>query len=362
LNELFSGWFHTLQIPLILTGIVAAALVGHFFLIKIVERITREIPVLFESTLIKRCKEPLRWIIILIVLMAVLPVLKIPPDTYGSIMRILSSAFIAVIAWLFIRMVFVVQDNILSKYDIAAKDNLQARKIHTQVQFLGRLANIIIALVALAIILMRFERVQELGTSILASAGIMGIVVGFAAQRTIGTLFAGMQIAWTQPIRIDDVVIVENEWGRIEEITLTYVVVMIWDQRRLVLPITYFVEKPFQNWTRASAELLGSVFVHVDYTVPVESVREELQRILQDSPLWDRRVGSLLVTNATERTMELRALMSASDASNVWSLRCEVREKLIDFIQKNYPDALPKVRAEIGCAPKDHSAEGFLPG
>ena len=359
---MFAGWSHAVQIPLILAGIVALALVGHFFLIRIVERITRKIPILSESTLIKRCKEPLRWIIILVVLMAGLPVMEIPPDAYASVMRILSSAFVAVIAWLLIRMVFVVQDNILRKYDIAAKDNLQARKIHTQVQFLGRLANIIIVLIALAVILMRFERVQELGTSILASAGLVGIVVGFAAQRTIGTLFAGMQIAWTQPIRIDDVVVVENEWGRIEEITLTYVVVMIWDQRRLILPITYFVENPFQNWTKASAELLGSVFVYVDYTVPIQSVREEFQRILQDSSLWDRRVCSLLVTNATERTMELRALMSASDASNAWSLRCEVRERLIDFIQKNYPDALPKVRAEIGYAARDHSAEGFLPG
>lgn len=160
---------------------------------------------------------------------------------------------------------------ILSKYDIAAQDNLQARKIHTQVQFLGRQANIIIVLVALAIILMRFERVQELGTSILASAGIMGIIVGFAAQRTIGTLFAGMQIAWTPPIRIDDVVIVENEWGRIEEITLTYVVVKIWDQRRLVLPITYFVEKSFQNWTRVSSDILGTVFLLHAVMIVVEN-------------------------------------------------------------------------------------------
>ena len=362
MNELFSSWSHSLQIPLIFAGIVAAALLGHFLLLKIVQRITKEIPVLFESTLIKRCKEPLRWFIILVFFMAVLPLLKISPDTYGTIMRILSSAFIAVIAWLFIRVVFVVEDHILSKYDIAVKDNLQARKIHTQVQFLGRMATIIIALVALAIILMRFERVQELGTNILASAGIMGIIVGFAAQRTIGTLFAGMQIAWTQPIRIDDVVIVENEWGRIEEITLTYVVVKIWDQRRLVLPITYFVEKPFQNWTRVSSDILGTVFLHVDYTVPVQSIREELQRILESSPLWDQRVCVLQVTGLTQSAVELRALMSASDASNAWSLRCEVRERLIDFIQKNYPDSLPKVRAEISNAVKDHGADGFLPG
>ena len=362
MNEILQNWPHALRIPVLLAGIVILALIVHLFLIKIVERILRQVPGFFESTLIKRCREPLRWNIILVILMAFLPVMKIPSDTYGTIMSVLSSAFIAVVAWLLVRVVFVAEDHILHKYDLADKDNLQARKIYTQVQFLGRLANVIIAVVALAVILMRFERVQELGTSILASAGIVGIVVGFAAQRTIGTLFAGMQIAWTQPIRIDDVVIVENEWGRIEEITLTYVVVKIWDQRRLVLPITYFVEKPFQNWTRISSDILGTVFLHVDYTVPVQSIREEFEKILKDSPLWDHKVCVLQVTGATDRTIELRALMSASDASNAWSLRCEVREKLIGFIQKNYPDALPRVRAEVNHPAKSNTAEGFLPG
>jgi len=168
-----------------------------------------------------------------------------------------------------------------------------------------------------------------------------------AAQRTIATFIAGLQIAVTQPIRVDDVVIVENEWGRIEEITLTYVVVRIWDLRRLVVPITYFIEKPFQNWTRVTADILGTVFIYVDYTVPIESIRAELQRILKSSELWDGKVCVLQVTNTSERTVELRALMSAADASTAWSLRCQVREKMVDFIQKNYPDALPKLRAEF---------------
>ncbi|MDH3556523.1 MAG: mechanosensitive ion channel family protein, partial [Deltaproteobacteria bacterium] len=178
-------------------------------------------------------------------------------------------------------------------------------------------------------------------------AGIVGIIVGLAAQKSISTLFAGIQMAITQPIRIDDVVIVENEWGRIEEITLTYVVVRIWDLRRLIVPITYFLEKPFQNWTRISADLLGTVFLYVDYTVPVEAVRAELKRILESSPLWDKQVCTLQVTNATDRTLELRALMSAADSPRAWELRCDVREKLIGFIRQNYPDGLPKVRAEL---------------
>jgi small-conductance mechanosensitive channel len=195
--------------------------------------------------------------------------------------------------------------------------------------------------------LMTFEKVRQLGTTILASAGIIGIVVGIAAQRTIGTFIAGLQIAFTQPIRIDDVVIVENEWGRIEEITLTYVVVKIWDMRRLIVPITYFIEKPFQNWTRVTTDLLGTVYIYVDYTVPVETVRAELQKILKDSKLWDGKVCVLQATNASEHALELRALMSAPDASTAWNLRCHVREKMVEFIQKNYPESLPKLRASL---------------
>jgi small-conductance mechanosensitive channel len=194
---------------------------------------------------------------------------------------------------------------------------------------------------------MLFEQVRGLGTSVLASAGVLGIVIGFAAQRTIANLFAGFQLALTQPIRIDDVVIVEGEWGRIEEITLTYVVVRIWDLRRLILPLSYFIERPFQNWTRREADILGTVFLYADYTIPVDALREELKRIAAQSPNWDGKVCGLQVTDATEQTIELRSLVSACDASKAWDLRCEVREKLIAFVQKNYPASLPKVRAEL---------------
>jgi small-conductance mechanosensitive channel len=194
---------------------------------------------------------------------------------------------------------------------------------------------------------MTFDKVRQLGTTILASAGIIGVVVGIAAQKTIGTFIAGIQIAFTQPIRIDDVVIVENEWGRIEEITLTYVVVKIWDLRRLIVPITYFIEKPFQNWTRQTADLLGTVYIYVDHTVPIDTIREQLHAILKESEHWDQKVCVLQVTNTTERAVELRALMSAADASTAWTLRCEVREKLVKFIQEKYPQSLPKVRAEL---------------
>ncbi|HKI49937.1 MAG TPA: mechanosensitive ion channel domain-containing protein, partial [Desulfobacteria bacterium] len=249
--------------------------------------------------------------------------------------------------WLIIKVIYVFEDFVLSRYNIDAADNLKARQIKTQLQILKKMAAIVVGILALGVILMSFDKVRQLGTSILASAGIASIIVGLAARQSIATLLAGVQIAITQPIRYDDVVIVEGEWGRIEEITLTYVVIRIWDLRRLIIPITYFLEKPFQNWTRTSADLLGTVFLYVDYTVSVQAVREELERILQGSDLWDGRVGGLQVTNSTDRAVEIRALMSAADSSRAWELRCRVREKLIEFLQENYPDALPRVRAEV---------------
>jgi small-conductance mechanosensitive channel len=200
-----------------------------------------------------------------------------------------------------------------------------------------------------------FEGVRQLGTAVLASAGIAGIVIGFAAQRSLSTFVAGLQIALTQPIRVDDVVIVEGEWGWIEQITLTYVVVRIWDLRRLVLPVNYFLERPFQNWTRVTADILGTVFILADYTVPIDSLREELRRLAEASEKWDRKVCGLVVTNATDRALELRALVSAADASKSWELRCEVREGLVKYLQENHPESLPKVRLEAG-SPREGAA------
>jgi len=201
---------------------------------------------------------------------------------------------------------------------------------------------------------MTFEKVRQLGTTILASAGIIGIVVGIAAQKTISTFIAGLQIAFTQPIRVDDVVIVENEWGRIEEITLTYVVVKIWDLRRLIVPITYFIEKPFQNWTRVSADLLGSVFVWADYTLPLAELRPAIERLVKDCQDWDGRFWNLQVTDTTDRAMQLRVLVTAADASKAWDLRCELREKLLAFLQQHYPQSLPRVRADLASGPAGH--------
>jgi small-conductance mechanosensitive channel len=194
---------------------------------------------------------------------------------------------------------------------------------------------------------MLFSEVRHVGTSLLASAGIVSIVAGVAAQKPLANVLAGFQIALAQPVRVDDVVIVEGEWGRIEEITLTYVVVHVWDDRRLVLPLSYFIEKPFQNWTRTSSELLGSVFVWVDYTFPVEEGRAALKEIIDASPRWDKRFWNLQVTDADARTMQLRVLATAANASQAFDLRCEIREKFIAHIQKHHPQSLPRVRANL---------------
>jgi small-conductance mechanosensitive channel len=330
--------------------ILAALLMGllaQFVLFRIIRTFARRTETIIDDLLIKHCRRPARMIITLIAVYLAMPLTDLTPGTSIFIKQLMGILLTASICWLLIQMSHVLESFIVHQFRIDTADNLRARRIHTQLRILKKVIIVIISILGVAAMLMNFEKVHQLGTSILASAGIAGIIVGLAAQRSLGTLIAGVQIAFTQPIRLDDVVIVEDEWGRIEEITLTYVVVRIWDLRRLILPITYFIEKPFQNWTRTTSDILGTVFIYTDYTLPLENVRSELERILRESPLWDRNVWNLQVTNATERGIELRALMSASDASKAWSLRCEVREKLLKFIQENYPQNLPRFRAEV---------------
>ena len=330
--------------------IIGAGIIGfvvHFIIFQILSCRHKTTSNALYGSLIKQTRRPLKYLILLLALNVVIHIVELPQGLYYFLDGAFRSLFIFSVSWLTITLMAVGEDVILSRYDINVKDNLQARKIYTQTKTIRKVLAVVIIIVAVALVLMGFDSFRQLGTGILASAGLASLVIGLAAQKIFGNFLAGIQIAFTQPIRVDDVVIVENEWGRIEEITLTYVVVRIWDLRRLVLPIGYFIEKPFQNWTRVSADLLGTVIVYADYTIPVNELREEFHRILKDSNKWDGKVWGLQVTNATERTMELRALMSAADASAAWDLRCEVREKLIEFVQKNYPEALPKTRAEL---------------
>ncbi|USN98468.1 MAG: mechanosensitive ion channel family protein [Phycisphaeraceae bacterium] len=248
--------------------------------------------------------------------------------------------------WLVIGVIAGLDDLILSKYRIDVKDNLRARRVHTQVLVISRTLMIIVGVVGVALALLTFDSVGRIGASLLASAGIAGIAVGFAAKPVLGNIIAGIQIALTQPIRIDDAVIIGGEWGWIEEITTTYVVVKIWDERRLIVPFSKIIEEPFENWTRKSADILGSVVLYVDYSCPVDAVRDELDRILDGHPKWDGRAKVLQVIDCTEKSMVLRVLVTAADSPTAWELRCDVRERLLAFLMREYPWSLPRRREQ----------------
>lgn len=289
----------------------------------------------------------MRLILLLVLEIAVLSFVPIAVSSRSLLRHGLGICLIVATAWLLIAMVDVVEAILGYRYPADVVDDIASRRIRTQVQVLRRIIVMGIVVVTIAGVLMTFPSIRHIGESLFASAGLAAVVAGLAARTMLSNLLAGVQIALTQPIRLDDVVIVEGEWGWIEEITTTFVVVRIWDLRRLVLPISYFIEKPFQNWTRKSADLLGTVFLYADYSVPVDEVRAELHRLLQSTDLWDGKVWNLQVTNATDRTVELRALMSASTSPRAWDLRCLIREGLIQFLQNRFPECLPKTRAEV---------------
>ncbi|MGH7738742.1 MAG: mechanosensitive ion channel family protein [bacterium] len=289
----------------------------------------------------------LRIIVPVMGIIFMLPILNLPEE-YSTILAKASSILLIVtVSLILCQVVNLAEKTVLAEYDINVSDNLRARKVYTQVHVISKTLYVLIILFSIASVLMLFAQVRHFGASILASAGVVGVILGFAAQKMIANLFAGFQLAMTQPIRLDDVVIVEGEWGRVEEISLTYVIIHIWDDRRLVVPLSYFIEKPFQNWTRTSAALLGSVFVWTDYTLPLDKIREALKEMIETHPLWDKRFWNLQVTDATERTMQIRVLATAADSSNSWDLRCAIREKLIAHIQENYPQCLPQFRASL---------------
>ena len=265
-----------------------------------------------------------------------------------TLRRITALLMIAAFTWLALRLLRAFGEVILLRNPVNVIDNLRARRIQTQTRLLTRTLSGLVLLIGLSAALMTIPGARQFGASLLASAGVAGLAVGFAARPVLGNMIAGLQIAITQPIRLDDVVIVENEWGRVEEITGAYVIVRIWDERRLVVPLQYFIEKPFQNWTRRTANLIGAVFVWVDYSLPLEPVREELRRLCEEVPeLWDGQVCVLQVTDTGEKAMQVRALVSSCDSARNWDLRCYIRENLIGFIQRRYPGSLPQLRADL---------------
>ncbi|SDH88794.1 Small-conductance mechanosensitive channel [Vibrio xiamenensis] len=301
---------------------------------------------LFES-LQKHLKGSILLFIPCIILHACAGWLVLSADKIALIRQILQILIVVSISLIVIRLTHVVEDVLFKRYDISMADNLKARKARTQIMYVKKIAIVVIVVIASAMILLSFDSVRQYGTTILTGAGVAGIIIGFALQKTLSNLFAGIQIAFTQPIKIDDAVVVEGEWGWIEEINLTYVVVRIWDMRRLILPITYFTENSFQNWTRSTAQILGSVFLYTDYTMPLEPLRRHFDHILEQTDMWDGEAKAFQVSDCSDHTMTIRLLMTAKNSPVAWDLRCYVREEMIRFVQHNYPHCLPKTRAEL---------------
>lgn len=247
-------------------------------------------------------------------------------------------------SYFIIKSVSAFEEILLNQYDLGKEDNRKERKVITQLVFIKKSVIVFIVLATIGVLLLSFEEGRKYGAGLLTSAGVASLIIGFAAQKSIANFLAGIQIAFTQPIKIDDAVLVENEWGWVEEINLTYVVVRLWDWRRLILPITYFIEKPFQNWTRNKGELIGAVFLSLDYRTPISELREKLISILKDEPLWDKQVVALQVVDTKEFTITVRALMSSKTSPSTFDLRCRVREKLIEYLQNEHPQSLPNQR------------------
>jgi len=332
---------------------VVCSLIARWILFFFLRRVAKRHRSVVATSLVHHGSRLSRWFFPFLAILLALPGTSLPPRIMNPAEHALGILLIAMIAWLVILTSQVVSDVLMARYRVDVADNLLARKVETQLSVLHRVVTAVVMLIALAIMLMTFPAIRSIGASLLASAGIAGLVVGVAMKPTFSSLVAGIQIALTQPMRLEDVVIVEGEWGWIEEIRTTYVVVRIWDLRRLIVPLSYFIEHPFQNWTRTSADLLGTVLLWVDYTVPVREVRDELQRIVKTTKLWKGEVCAVQVTDANERAMQIRALVDARDSGQAWDLRCYVREKLIDFLQQCYPGCLPRLRGEFETSPAD---------
>lgn len=339
--------------------LLVAAIFG-FLLATLVLFLTRRIAGLEKTRLAAaiaaRCASPLRILLPVITMVVALQGLDTSTGLSALLPRIFAILSIASAGWFVVDAVHGLVDYFIATHSMDHTDNLEARKKQTQIRLLGRVLNTVVLIATVAGVLVSIPSIRNIGISLFASAGIVGLAVGLAARPALSNLIAGIQMALTQPIRLEDAVVVEGEWGWIEEINLTFVVVRIWDLRRLVLPISYFIEKPFQNWTRTTADILGSVMLHMDYRVPVDEIRAEFGRALRASRYWDGKVEAVHVTDCTDKTMQIRLLMSAGSSPDAWELRCEVRERLIGYLQRQHPDSLPRIRLEKSVGVETHTA------
>lgn len=343
-----------MDIPWLLIAIAAGALVAFFVLVQILRRTLRRLgrP---TSILADHTRHPFRWFGVVVILRVTIGTVVSPGWKHAF-----GLALIATGAWLLAGILTALERMATSQLRIGEADNLRARRAQTQLAVVHRFTIVIIAILALGAMLMTFPGARAAGTSLLASAGIIGAIAALAAQQLLGNVFAGLQMAFSDAVRLDDVVIVEGEWGRVEEITLTYVVVHVWDDRRLVMPTSYFMSKPFENWTRTGAALMGTVEIDLDWSVDTDKMREELEDILQDTDLWDGRTNVLQVTDATNTLVRVRALVSAKDAPTLWDLRCLVRERLVNWIQTHEPDSRPRIRVD-NLSPRSPGEETIQP-
>lgn len=346
-----------LVIAIVIAVFVGAGWLTHLIVFALMRRLVRDRD-LFWRGVVERVRKKLRVLIILLAVGVSITVSPMDAEPSQFVRAVILILTILTMGWIAAGAVDMWAVVYLRKFNLQAEDNLIARKHVTQTRILQRAAIIVIGIVSVGLALMTIGAVRQWGVSLLASAGVVGIIAGLALQPVLKNLFAGIQIATAQPIRIDDAVIVEGEFGQVEEITSTYVVVKLWDWRRMVLPLTYFIEKPFQNWTRENARLIGSAFLYVDYEAPMDRLRAELERICRASPLWDGDVVSLQVTDVTDRTAQIRCLASARNAPSTFDLRCEIREKMLAFIRDQCPEALPRERLSNPLPP--HEGEGEL--
>ncbi len=313
---------------------------------------------------LRRCRVPFQVLLCVALLLASIPAARVGDGHATGIERTLAVVLVASLTWLAVRVAAAVSETGFARYALTSADPARVRRVRTQVTLIQRVAFAVVVVVAAAVALMQFPEMRTVGTSVLASAGVIAAVAGIAAQSVLGNLFAGLQIAFGDMVRLGDTVVVEGQWGVIEEITLTYLVVRTWDERRLTMPVSYFTSRPFEDWTRGGAEMTGVVFLHLDHATPVALLRAELHRLLKETDEWDGRAWSLVVTDSTPTTIEVRALATAKDASDVWVLRCAVREALLDWLRREHPAALPRISTAPapGSAPRPPEAPAGLPG
>ena len=360
MTELF-GFSDNVAWGVLLAAVLAVgvALVVHRAGAALVSRITRH--TVIASAVARRCWRPLR---VVLPVLALQSVWQAAPDHLAFIAQVRHGnalLLIASLTWLCLRALSGLAQGVATQHSVDMADNLNARRIQTQTRLLVRAASVVVLLAGLALMLMTFPGARQIGASLLASAGVVGIVAGIAARPVFSNLIAGLQLALAQPLRLDDVLVLQGEWGRVEEITGTYVVLKLWDERRLVVPLQWFIENPFQNWTRSSARITGTVMLWVDYRMPLAPLREAAQRACEAAPEWDRRLCLLQVVEAGERSMQLRVLVTSGDSGSNWDLRCKVREALVYFMQREYPQYLPLTRAELAGMPSAQATSGEAP-